>query len=79
MYVDVVMPPSVRCRDDAAVTFPGEMSLLEPHTELVGGKAAIDRPGVGRRNLELGCQSRSAKEGVCSSLTFSAVLDVLFR
>lgn len=31
---------------------------VESHTVLVGGDAAIDRPGVGRRNLELDCQSK---------------------
>lgn len=28
---------------------------IESHMVLVGGKTAIDRPGVGRRNLEADC------------------------
>lgn len=31
---------------------------IESHMVLGGGNTAIDRPGVGRRNLELGCQSK---------------------
>lgn len=38
---------------------------IESDMVLVGGNTAIDRLGVGRRNLELGCQSKSAKVGVC--------------
>lgn len=34
---------------------------IESDMVLVGGNTAIDRLGVGRRNLELGCQSKSAK------------------
>ena len=37
---------------------------IESDMVLVGGNTAIDRLGVGRRNLELGCQSKSAK--VCA-------------
>lgn len=33
---------------------------IESH---IGGDAAIDRPGVGRRNLELGCWGNKAKVG----------------
>lgn len=48
---------------------------IESHMELVGGNTAIDRPGVGRRNLELGCQRKSAKVGVLEwSSACSAVL-----